>query len=160
MNVGAQLNGTVPYAGLIMDSAGNLYGTAADGGAGGEGTVFEMTTAGGGFHQTTLHSFTSGTDGTSPFGPLTMDASGNLYGTTYNSSVGGISGGGIVFELSQTSPGVWQENILYDFVNPTYGSNPYSGVTLDPDGNLYGTTYWGGASGAGVVYEVTAVASR
>src|ERR1022692_4195406 len=89
-------DGEVPVSSLIFDKAGNLYGTTYQGGAYNFGTVFELTPAsGGGWTETVLHTFGSGTDGGAPYGGLIFDASGNLYGTT---QVGGADGYGTVFE--------------------------------------------------------------
>ena len=76
-------DGVYPFAGLIFDAAGNLYGTTYEGGTYGYGTVFELTpTRGGGWTETVLHSFGNGTDGDVPYAGLIFDAAGNLYGTT------------------------------------------------------------------------------
>jgi uncharacterized repeat protein (TIGR03803 family) len=100
-------DGAGPEAGLIRDSAGNLYGTTAYGGggtacSGGCGTVFKLDTAG---HETVLHSFAGGTDGALPEADLTQDSAGNLYGTTYNGGGTGCGGAGcgVVFEVSVAS---------------------------------------------------------
>ena len=94
-------------------------------------------------------------DGLYPYGPLALDSSGNLYGTTWDGAlIGNQAGAGIVFELSQTQPSVWQEKILHNFVNPDDGGNPYSGVAIGSAGNVYGTTYAGGVGG-GIVFEIT-----
>jgi uncharacterized repeat protein (TIGR03803 family) len=86
-------DGGTPYAGVIRDAAGNLYGTAFFGGTGGFGTVFKLDT---GNNFTVLYDFTGGEDGGNPWGGLTMDSSGNLYGTN---SVGGVSGNGVVYKV-------------------------------------------------------------
>ena len=96
------VDGGEPYAGLIFDAAGNLYSTTSLGGTYGEGTAFELTPTGGGrWTEAVLHSFGSGTDGSSPSAVLIFDAAGNLYGTTY---AGGPYGGGTVFELTPVYP--------------------------------------------------------
>ncbi len=147
-------DGFLPYAGLVIDKANRLYGTTL-GGGNGWGTVFEVALVNGRVREKVIHSFIDGQDGISPYGPLAIDASGNLYGTTWQSVVNNIGGAGIVFKLSQTRPNVWQETILHDFVSPADGGNPYSGVALDGAGNVYGTTYAGGGSGGGVVFKIT-----
>ncbi len=88
-----------PYAGLIFDAAGNLYGTTVAGGTHRQGTVFELTPqAGGGWTENVLYSFkNNGTDGARPYAGLVLDAVGNLYGTTYQ---GGTHGYGTVFEIT------------------------------------------------------------
>src|SRR5208283_5818105 len=106
-------DGSAPSAGLIADKSGNLYGTTYQGGANGEGTVFELTPSGG-WSESLLWSFGSGADGQNPYAGLIMDASGNLYGTT---GAGGVHGGGTVFELTPptTAAGNWTESILWSF---------------------------------------------
>jgi uncharacterized repeat protein (TIGR03803 family) len=140
------LDGSVPFAGLTRDAAGNLYGTTAAGGAfctGGCGTVFQLTPHTGGiWTERVLHSF-SGKDGSSPVGGLTLDAAGNLYGTTYF--------GGTVFELSPTADGKWTEKVLHRF-NGADGSAPSNVPIFDAAGNLYGTTSLGGTHNYGVVF--------
>ncbi len=99
------------------------------------------------------HFFGTGTHGAAPYGRVISDAAGNLYGTT---ALGGTSGAGIVFELSNPgAPGGWTETILYNFSGGSDGSQPYGGVIFDSAGHLYGTTYQGGAFNAGTVYELT-----
>ena len=143
-NFGALPGGANPYAGVIRDSAGNLYGTTSNGGAAGAGVVYEVDTTG---HQTVLYSFTGGADGANPYAGVIRDSAGNLYGTTYN---GGAAGAGVVYEVDTTG----HQSVLYSFTGSADGANPYAGVIRDSAGNLYGTTYGGGAGGAGVVYKV------
>jgi hypothetical protein len=138
---------------LAIDQAGHVYGTTIYGGNLGSGTVFELAKVDGEWQETVIHNFGAG-DGIYPYGPLAMDAAGNLYGTTFQSLVGNVGGAGIVFELSTTTPSVWQESVLHNFVSPGDGGNPYSGVAIDGAGHVYGTTYAGGG-GSGVVFEVT-----
>jgi uncharacterized repeat protein (TIGR03803 family) len=136
--------GFTPYAGLIMDTSGNFYGTASAGGAFGDGTVFEL--AHGSSRITPLATF-NGTNGASPYGGLIMDASGNLYGTT---TVGGAFQGGTVFELAHGSGTI---TMLASF-DPPYADSRQSALVMDSSGNLYGTTSAGGANGDGTVFEV------
>jgi uncharacterized repeat protein (TIGR03803 family) len=151
---GPPLDGELPYAGLIADSAGNLYGTTDSGGLHDLGTVFMLSPAG---TMTLLHSF-NGADGAHPFGSLVRDAQGNLYGTT----VGGgydipqacltnIGAGfcGTVFRLDAAG----SLTALHRFTGSPDGANPYSGLLLE-GGNLYGTTSNGGAFGQGAVFEI------
>jgi uncharacterized repeat protein (TIGR03803 family) len=137
-------NGTGPTAALIMDSSGNLYGTANGGGASNDGTVFELAHGSGKI--TTLASF-DGTDGADPYGALVMDKSGNLYGATFE---GGASNDGPVFELPHGSSKI---TTLASF-DGTDGANPHAALIMDSSGNLYGTTTEGGASDDGVLFEL------
>jgi len=143
-------DGSTPYAALIFDAAGNLYGTTDGGGARGSyGTVFELThKAGGGWTEKVLHNFIAiRGDGAYPTGGLIFDASGNLYGTTGG---GGTSDDGTVFELTPGAGGVWAETVLYNFnVDGEDGNGPTGSLILDATGNLYGTTGAGGATGTG-----------
>jgi len=140
-------DGANPYAGLAGDGRGNFYGTAQFGGAAQDsGVVFKVDTAG---TETVLHSFgeTAG-DGACPTAGVIRDSAGNLYGTTV---YGGTSGQGVVFKLD--SAGV--ETVLHTFTGyPADGANPYAGLDRDSAGNLYGTTAFGGAAHAGVVYKL------
>jgi uncharacterized repeat protein (TIGR03803 family) len=141
-----------PHAqGLLIDSAGNLYGKTETGGVYGYGTVYEVSPNGDGtWTGRTLHSFT-GTDGNNPRGKLTFDAAGNLYGTT---QFGGDAGWGTVFEMTPNGDGSWTEKVLHSFVNGDDGANVDGGVAFDGAGNLYGTSEWGGG-GMGSVFELS-----
>jgi uncharacterized repeat protein (TIGR03803 family) len=144
-------DGGDPLASLIFDATGNLYGTTADGGASDAGTVFKLTpNSDGTWTESVLHSF-SGPDGGTPYAGLIFDAAGNLYGTT---SSGGAGGGGVVFELTPNSHGSWKEHVLHAFKGEKDGATPYASLTFDPAGNLYGTTYSGGAHKNGVVFKL------
>lgn len=140
-------DGAIPPVGsLIQDAKGNLYGTTNQGGAYGWGTVFKLSSTG---KEKVLYSFKGGSDGSNPFAGVIQDAKGNLFGTTYS---GGAYNAGTVFKLSKTG----QETVLYSFKGgDTDGANPSGGVSQDNQGNLYGTTYYGGASGAGTVFKVS-----
>ena len=148
---GGNGDGSYPFAGLVLDKKGNLYGTTYYGGNSscqyGCGVVFEVTPSG---TETTLHSFDqNGTDGYYPVDTLAFDKTGNLYGTTYG---GGAYGGGTVFKLTPSGT----ETILYSFgVNGADAYHPVAGVALGKKGNLYGTTYQGGAYNWGTVFKVT-----
>ena len=146
------VEGSYPVGGLIFDTSGKLYGVTNTGGAYGYGTVFQLRKSSGGtWSEKILHSF-NGTDGSNPTKALVMDASGNLYGTTYN---GGVNSAGTVFELARGTSGNWQEKVLHSFFpRPSHdGANPDGGVILF-SGNLYGTTYSGGAYGYGTVFQL------
>ena len=150
------VDGVEPQAGLIFDSAGNLYGTTPDGGAYGYGTAFMLKhLAGGGWTEKNLHNFNDdGIDGNVPLGSLIFDASGNLYGTTW---IGGVNNYGTVYKLTLTAGGSWNETVLYNFgQNPIGdGVHPAAGLIFDAAGNLYGTTLYGGAPyNEGTVFEL------
>jgi uncharacterized repeat protein (TIGR03803 family) len=136
-------DGGYPFAGVILDSTGNLYGTASSGGIG-AGVLFRLDTTG---NETVLYSFTGGADGGKPQAGVIRDSAGNLYGTTY---FGGTSGWGVVFKLDTTG----HETALYSFTGGADGGNPYAGVIRDSAGNLYGTALYGGSSNGGVVFKV------
>lgn len=138
-------DGQVPIGGLVIDAAGNLYGTTEYGGVNGDGTVFKIDTAG---EETILHSFGIGfTDGGVPSAGLIMDSAGDLYGMT---DLGGANGGGTVFKIDAAG----KETILYSFAaNSSDGVHPSGGLIMDGAGNLYGTTRAGGF-GYGTVFKL------
>lgn len=144
--------GENPYAGLTVDAAGDLYGTTIEGGNSGSGVVFELLPNGGHFRKRVLHTFTGSPDGSSPYAGLTIDAAGNLYGSTV---FGGTYNYGTVFELHPDQRGNYKERILYNFTGSGDGANPKAAPILDSSGNLYGTTEGGGQYGEGVAYEIT-----
>jgi uncharacterized repeat protein (TIGR03803 family) len=139
-------DGAQPYAGLVFDTAGNLYGTTESGGAYSPyGVVFKLTpNADGTWTESVLHSF-NGADGLQPEAGLIFDATGNLYGTTLLDNV---------FKLAPNSDGTWTESVLYRFQNLEFGSEPRAGLVIGAAGRLYGTTTGGGA-GYGVVFKLT-----
>ena len=180
-------DGNTPQGGLIIDQVGNLYGTTAYGGSGpcelfggrsGCGTVFELIPPkekGGKWTEKVLHSFQSGKDGYFPWGDLTFDSAGNLYGAT---QFGGGYGNncdtpyyqycGTVFEVSppKAKGGKWAEKVLYAFKSGDDGAAPNGGLVFDREGDLYGTTEYGGDTadncgggnafiGCGTVFELT-----
>ena len=151
-NFMAGSDGKMPYAGVIFDQAGNLYGTTYEGGVGNFGTAFQLTCGAGGCTDNVLHSFTNGGDGGSPIGGLIFDQSGNLYGA---GSDGGTGGDGTVFELSPSGGG-WTFSVLYNFTSPIGAQcGPWAGLVMDAAGNLYGTTYCDGVYGHGSVFELS-----
>ncbi len=148
-----QPDGAYPGAGLVLDTAGNIYGTTKSGGATNHGTVFKLDTSN---KETVVYSFTGAPDGDTPEAALTLDAAGNLYGTTYS--------GGLLqcWEPAQTMPpsnkpidcGVvfkvdtaGTETVLHSFTGIPDGALPQGGLVLDSAGNLYGTTSEGGSNG-------------
>jgi uncharacterized repeat protein (TIGR03803 family) len=139
---------------LVMDSAGNLYGTSVQGGIYGGGTVFELAPSGTGWTHTVLYNFTGGADGGEPYKGVTLDAHGNLYGTAVTGGGGSCEGGcGVVYKLTN-SEGVWTQSVIYEFTGGNDGSGPGSPVAFDKHRNLYGMTPTGGADGFGVVYQL------
>jgi uncharacterized repeat protein (TIGR03803 family) len=145
-------DGYNPWANLVFDSSGNLYGTTAFGGASSCGTAFELSPlAGGGWTEKILRAFNN-TDGCSPYGGLVLDAAGNLYGTTRD---GGNYGNGTAYELTPSAGG-WTEKVLHSFqANGTDGYGPTDTLILDPSGSLYGTTAAGGTHAGGTIFKLT-----
>ena len=135
------IDGGTPYAGLVFDQAGNLYGTTKSGGMYGHGTVYELTPSEGSWTETVLYSFTGGQDGDSPYGGVIFDPAGNLWGTTYQGGDPGC-GCGTVFELSLSESG-WTFNLLHAFTGVSDGAYPTAGLVYGA-GNLFGTTQYGG----------------
>ena len=153
-------DGSGPYAGLIQDEKGNLYSTTwvgsdlsgCSGFGYGCGVVFKVDPKG---NETVLYTFTGGVDGATPFSDVVRDEAGNLYGTTTN-FWGGSSPFGTVFKLDPAG----KETVLYSFTGGADGNEPFSGLVRDTDGNLYGTTAYGGdlsacfGGGCGVVFKL------
>lgn len=162
-------DGAYPESDLIFDSAGNLYGTTSQGGYG-CGTVYELIRGQSGWKHQVLYTFNgSPGDGCEPQAGLVFDSVGNLYGTTTGGGANlrcaiGFSGCGTVFKLAPNSQGTWSETVLYGFGNYTGdGYNPNTDLVFDSQGNLYGTTPYGGTSicsnkhipGCGTVFKLT-----
>ena len=142
-------DGGTPYAGLISDAAGNLYGAATQGGANGGGTVFELAPSGGSWTFSVLASQPGwGISGT--FRDLLFDTSGNIYGTTH---CDGDNSAGTIYELTPSGSN-WTYTLLYTFTGGSDGLYSISNLVMK-QGKLYGTTIDGGADGAGVVYTLT-----
>ncbi len=136
-------DGDEPNARVVLDAAGNLYGTTELGGEYGFGTVYQLTPDGA---LTLLHSFSS-SEGNYPYGGLAIDSKGSLYGTT---TFGGTNDAGNVFKLVPQAGGDWQEEILYNFPGKMKnGSGAFGNLAIDKAGNLYGNTWYG------VVFEIT-----
>jgi uncharacterized repeat protein (TIGR03803 family) len=153
-------DGASPDAPLFMDAAGNLYGTATNGGTAGFGTVFEISQVSGTWHTRVLYNFTNvGGDGAYPQSALIMDAAGNLYGTTEsgggstNCSVETDNGCGTAFKLTR-SGSHWKESILHDFKAEGDGGFP-GALIFDASGNLYSDGFVGGRYNIGVVFELS-----
>jgi hypothetical protein len=147
--------GAFPYGGLAVTDKDVVYGTTSAGGSGGGGIVFTLAPpkSGRAWTFTTIHSFTGGTDGGSPYGSVLLSSTGSLYVTT---TAGGTYGSGAVLEFTApTGSGTsWTETPLYEFTGGADGSQPYSGVIASAAGTLLGTTAFGGATDYGTVYAV------
>jgi uncharacterized repeat protein (TIGR03803 family) len=145
--------GNVPARALIVDGAGDLFGTTQLGGANGAGIVFEIAKTTGGYASVpnVLVSF-NGTDGANPLSELIADSAGDLFGTT---SAGGAYNDGIVFEIAKTGTGYASTPTVLVSFNGTDGSQPYSGLIADAAGDLFGTTFAGGAYGSTAYFNGT-----
>jgi uncharacterized repeat protein (TIGR03803 family) len=155
---GTPSDGSDPTAGLSFDAQGNLYGTTYTGGTAGFGTVFKIDTTG---KEAVLHSFAGlgGGDGANPYAGLTLDAQANLYGTTANGGDGACRKGGcgIVFKVDTAG----NETVMYSFrLAGLDGAFPRADLLLDAQGNLYGTTFRGGAHGTGTVFTVDTIGNE
>jgi uncharacterized repeat protein (TIGR03803 family) len=140
-------DGANPRSPLIADHAGNLYGTASEAGRFDVGTVFKLDTKG---RFSVIHTFTgTNGDGRFPFGGLVRDAAGNLYGTTIT---GGAHNSGTVYKLDRSGA----ETILHAFTGGSDGEFPWASLVIDKQGNLFGTTAFGGAHDDGTVFELDA----
>jgi uncharacterized repeat protein (TIGR03803 family) len=150
--------GFYPAGPLVLDEAGNFYGTTTSGGKDGFGTVFELSPDGhGGWTETILHSFTGGSDGQDPMAGLILDGQGDLFGTTLGPNPC-TPYCGSVFELSPRGKG-WKFILLHAFRGENDGGIVDGGVTIDAAGNLYGTTHGFGANGHGTVFKLSSSAS-
>ncbi len=169
--------GAFPFAGLVADQSGALYGTTAYGGDGGgaasggmgngDGVVFKLTPPADGhtaWTHTVLYRFQGGSDGSRPYAGLFIAKDGALYGTTYSGGIGGHlgAGAGTVYKLTPPGDGqtAWTHTVLYRFQGASDGSGPSGYLISDGKGALYGTTHSGGGSvadryGAGTVYKLT-----
>ncbi len=143
-----QSDGSVPYAGLVMDSAGNLYGATYYGEAyEGYGAIFELINSGGNWSERTLYNFTGGSDGGNPYSSLIFDSAGNLFGGTSESNGNSLTG--VAFELSPSGNN-WNYSVLSSFNGSIVQS-----LSFDAAGNLYGTTLFGGAHEFGSVFKLS-----
>lgn len=155
-------DGANPYGNLILDSAGNLYGTTLLGGSltacsEGCGVAFELSRdANGSWSEELLHTF-RWTDGDQPYGGLVLDSTGNLYGST---TMGGTAGRGVIFEVSPKAGGGWQETTVHNFEGFVDGTLPAGNLLLDTEGNIFGATFEGGLPacagdlGCGLIFEL------
>ena len=150
-------DGYALLAGVILDSAGNLYGATLNGQPSGAAIVLQLTPSNGGWAYNPLHAFPASFGG-GPAANLFIDSAGNLYGTTRGAGFNSNLPNGSVFKLTPSN-GSWIYTDLHDFTGGSDGSHPYSNVVMDAEGNLYGTTSEGGTGcsglGCGVVWEIT-----
>ena len=156
---GGATDGALPLNTVTFDHAGNIYGTTYSGGVyttncyyGYDwcGTIFKLAHSNGGWTESVPYIFTGGTDGANPIAALTIDAAGNFYGAA---EANGVDNGGTIFELTASG----SENTLYSFTaNSSGGSFPRGTLIFDPQGNLYGTTEYGGVypNEGGTVFEL------
>ena len=139
-------------AGLLTATmARAVYGTTLDGGASGNGTVFELKPSGGASTEKVVYSFQGGNDGAAPYGGLTLTKGGKLYGTT---SSGGLYGSGTVFELSR-SHGAYAESVAYNFEGYPDAGSPFGNLLETNAGTLLGLSFNGGYEGNGTVFQIT-----
>ena len=146
-NFGSGEDGLFPYSGVVLDTAGSVYGITGEGGTGAVGTVYQLMPSHGGWVENVLVNFDGG-NGSGPIGNLVTDASGKLYGTTRN---GGQGNDGVVFRLAP-SDGGFTYSVLYTFSSMC---SPYGGVVMGATGNFFGVCYDGGAYDDGWVFELT-----
>ncbi len=144
-------DGNGPIGNFAMDQSGDLYGSTGGGGSENEGVVFEVTPSNGSWSESVLHNFPEGmNDGHGPYGGVTLDAAGNVCGTTY---WGGANNNGVVYQLLAGSG--WSENLLYTLTGGSDGGGSNSGLSFDSAGNLYGSTSSGGSGGGGTAFKLS-----
>jgi uncharacterized repeat protein (TIGR03803 family) len=155
-------DGATSGTSVVLDSAGNIYGTTSLGGDFNAGVAFQLTPSANGWTETVLHSFGSGTDGYVP-SELILDSTGDIYGITQfgGTASSGPNNGGTVYRLAYAN-GAWTETILYSFPGNFFGPNgdlPFGGLAIDHNGNLYGITQAGGTAGKGAVFVLDRAAN-
>lgn len=142
-----------PYGGLLLDAAGNLYGTTYYDGANNLGCVYQLSPAAAGrWTERVLYSFRGGGDGQNSISNLVADAVGNLYGTTSEGGAGCSCG--ILFKLAPGANGTWTESVVHRFHGPPDAAFAYNGLVADSAGNFFGATVHGGSDGEGAIYKV------
>jgi uncharacterized repeat protein (TIGR03803 family) len=147
-------DGGFPQGGLVANERGDFFGVTTSDGTGYNGVVYELQKPTNGrksWTQTTLYAFTGGNDGGVPQAGLTIDASGNLFGTTYQFGAGG---NGVVFELVRHKTS-WAYKVLWSFSGGADGGSPSGRLSTDASGNVYGTTTAGGSGVVGTVFELS-----
>jgi hypothetical protein len=157
-----ETDGESPFAPVVIDSAGNLYGQSGNGKSYGKqffGTVFQLAPQSGGTWKfTTLHEFSNGNDGSGPFAAQVLDSAGNIYGAA---SYGGANKTyGDIYKISPEAGGGWHLSVLHAFTGASDGGQPFSNLIFDSAGNLYGTASIGGSYtncklGCGTVYKLS-----
>jgi uncharacterized repeat protein (TIGR03803 family) len=146
-------DGSGPGARVTVDHAGNIYGMAPTGGAYGLGTIYKIRQGSHGAPAfKVIHAFTGGADGATGSAGRMVFRDGHLYGAA---TAGGTYGSGVVFELTPRGRGEWDFSTIYSFRGQPDGSFPYGALLFDALGNIYGTTYYGGANGIGSVYQLS-----
>ena len=145
-------DGSGPGARVTVDQSGNVYGMAPTGGAYGLGTIYKIHQVGGAWDFRVIHAFTGGADGSSGSAGRMILRKGSLYGAA---TAGGNHGSGVVFQLTQSGAAGWNFRTIYSFQGQPDGSFPYGALLFDSSGNIYGTTYYGGANGIGAVYKLS-----
>ncbi len=149
-------DGREPYARLLFDASGNLYGTTLFGGnigsvcGSGCGTVFKLTHGSSGWTESVLYAFEGEPTALHPTTDLPFDPAGNLYGSAY---AGGTNANGTIFKLTPGSSS-WTESVIHSFAGGYDGTHPYGDLILDATGNLYGTANQGGHQGYGIVFQL------
>jgi uncharacterized repeat protein (TIGR03803 family) len=144
-------DGAGGYAGALILRNGDLYGAATSGGKFGEGTIYRLQRKTHGWKFRVLYAFRDQPDGGFPYGGLTFDAAGNIYGTTYYAGANDV---GCVYELSPGHHGKWKERVLYSFKGGADGADSIANVNFDTAGNIYGTASEGGAANLGVIFRL------
>jgi len=145
-------DGSGPGARLTVDRGGNIYGMAPTGGANGLGTIYKISQAGAAWTFKVIHTFTGGDDGATGSAGRMVLRRARLYGAA---TTGGAHGSGVIFELSPRAVGEWDFRAIYAFKGQPDGSFPYGALLFAGSGKIYGTTYYGGTSGIGAVYELS-----
>ena len=146
-------DGSGPGSRVTVDRAGRIYGMTPTGGANGLGTIYKIGPLSSGASTfKVIHAFTGGADGSSGSAGRMVLRDGHLYGAA---TTGGSNGSGVVFELTPRALGGWDFRTIYTFQGQPDGIFPYGALLFDGSGNIYGTTYYGGANGIGAVYKLS-----
>jgi uncharacterized repeat protein (TIGR03803 family) len=145
-------DGSGPGARVTVDPSGNIYGMTPTGGAYGLGTIYKIRQDNGASDLQVIHAFTGGADGASGSAGRMILRHGHIYGAA---TTGGTYGSGVLFELRPRGRGEWDFRTIYSFRGQPDGTFPYGALLFDRLGNIYGTTYYGGANGIGSVYQLS-----